>query len=197
MFERYTEAASRVIFFSRYEASQFGSGLVEPQHLLLGLLREDAALRHRVDPERIRAWVEAEMPPSAKISTDVDLPLSSPAKRAIAYAAEEAERLGRSEIGTRHILLGLLREETLAQEILHKSGFSLAETRAEISAKKASEPVPREAGAVVGLDRLAALELKMQVIADSQQELREKIRELTSAVREVDEKLDRLLENES
>ena len=44
MFERYTEKARRVIFFARYEASQFGSPYIETEHLLLGLLREDKAL---------------------------------------------------------------------------------------------------------------------------------------------------------
>src|ERR1700743_2900053 len=47
MFERYTEKARRVIFFARYEASQFGSPFIETEHLLLGLLREDKALTNR------------------------------------------------------------------------------------------------------------------------------------------------------
>ena len=63
MFERYTEKARRVIFFARYEASQFGSPYIETEHLLLGLLREDKALanrflrshaRHRVHPQADR-----------------------------------------------------------------------------------------------------------------------------------------------
>jgi len=44
MFERYTEKARRVIFFARYEASQFGAPAIEPEHLLLGLMREDKTL---------------------------------------------------------------------------------------------------------------------------------------------------------
>ena len=36
MFERYTEKAQRVIFFARYEASQFGSPYIETEHLLFG-----------------------------------------------------------------------------------------------------------------------------------------------------------------
>jgi ATP-dependent Clp protease ATP-binding subunit ClpC len=197
MFERYTQHARRVIFFARYEASQFGSSLIEPEHLLLGLLREDAELRKRVDPERTRTLIEAHMPPAEKISTTVDLPLAESAKKVLAYAAEEAERLTHRHLGTRHLLLGLMRgEKTLAQQILHDSGFTLAETRVEMAAQKLSESDPRQPGAVVGLDRIAALELKMQVIADSQQELREKIRDLTAAVLELHEKLDRLLRNE-
>ena len=41
MFERYTEKARRVIFFARYEASQFGSPCIETEHLLLGVLLAD------------------------------------------------------------------------------------------------------------------------------------------------------------
>ena len=54
MFERYTEKARRVIFFARYEASQFGSPCIETEHLLLGLLREDkafiASLEKKLEP---------------------------------------------------------------------------------------------------------------------------------------------------
>ncbi|HEX9199721.1 MAG TPA: Clp protease N-terminal domain-containing protein [Acidobacteriaceae bacterium] len=45
MFERYTERARRVIFFARYEASQFGSPNIESEHMLLGLLREEVISR--------------------------------------------------------------------------------------------------------------------------------------------------------
>src|ERR1039457_3383331 len=64
MFERYTEKARRVIFFARYEASQFGSPYIETEHLLLGLLREDKALTNRflrshASVESIRKQIEA------------------------------------------------------------------------------------------------------------------------------------------
>src|SRR5687767_11633481 len=42
MFERYTERARRILFFARYEASEFGALSIEAEHILLGLLREDA-----------------------------------------------------------------------------------------------------------------------------------------------------------
>ena len=38
MFERYTEKARRVIFFARYEASQYGSPYIETEHLLASIL---------------------------------------------------------------------------------------------------------------------------------------------------------------
>jgi ATP-dependent Clp protease ATP-binding subunit ClpA len=51
MFERYTEGARRAVFFARYEAIQIGSGYIETEHILLGLLREDKALFRRLLPE--------------------------------------------------------------------------------------------------------------------------------------------------
>jgi ATP-dependent Clp protease ATP-binding subunit ClpC len=132
MFERYTEKARRVIFFARYEASQFGSPYIETEHLLLGLLREDKALANRflrshAAVESIRKQIEAHTTMREKVSTSVDLPLSHECKRVLAYAAEEAERLNHKHIGTEHLLLGLLREEKcFAAEILHERGLRLS-----------------------------------------------------------------------
>src|SRR5215471_14054192 len=114
MFERYTEKARRVIFFGRYEASQFGSPYIETEHVLLGLLREDKALTNRFlrsQAEAIRKQIEDHTTVREKVPTSVDLPLSNESKRVLAYAAEEAERLSHKHIGTEHLLLGLLREE--------------------------------------------------------------------------------------
>jgi ATP-dependent Clp protease ATP-binding subunit ClpC len=139
MFERYTEKARRVIFFARYEASQFGSPYIETEHLLLGLLREDKALTNRflrshASIESIRKQVEGHIPIREKVSTSVELPLSQECKRVLAYAAEEAERLAHKHIGTEHLLLGLLREDkSFAAEILHERGLRLSTLREELS----------------------------------------------------------------
>ena len=147
MFERYTEKARRVIFFARYEASQFGSPYIETEHLLLGLLREDKALTNRflrsqASVESIRKQIEGHTTMREKVSTSVDLPLSHECKRVLAYAAEEAERLSHKHIGTEHLLLGLLREEKcFAAEILHERGLRLSTIREEL-ARQHSEKVP-------------------------------------------------------
>ena len=139
MFERYTEKARRVIFFARYEASQYGSPYIETEHLLLGLLREDRALAARFlrsasAVDSIRKQIEAHTTIREKVSTSVDLPLSHECKRVLAYAAEEAERLNHRHIGTEHLLLGLLREERcFAAELLHERGLRLSAVREEIA----------------------------------------------------------------
>jgi ATP-dependent Clp protease ATP-binding subunit ClpC len=147
MFERYTEKARRVIFFARYEASQFGSPYIETEHLLLGLLREDKALANRflrshAAVDSIRKQIEGHATIREKVSTSVDLPLSHECKRVLAYGAEEAERLNHKHIGTEHLLLGLLREEKcFAAEILHERGLRLSTIREEL-ARSQSEKAP-------------------------------------------------------
>jgi len=105
-----------VIFFARYEASQYGSPYIETEHLLLGLFREDKRLARTVlqDPdaaESIRKEIEAQIARGERISTSVEMPLSLESKRVLRYAAESAERLGHRHIDTVHLLLGILREE--------------------------------------------------------------------------------------
>src|SRR3954469_15539701 len=139
MFERYTERARRVIFFARYEASQFGSTTIETEHLLLGLIREDKNLTNRFlrnhsSIESIRKEIEGRTTIREKVSTSIDLPLSNECKRILAYAAEEAERLNHRHIGTEHLLLGILREEKcVAAEILQERGLRLNTIREELS----------------------------------------------------------------
>ena len=148
MFERYTEKARRVIFFARYEASQFGSPYIESEHLLLGLIREDKALANRflrshAAVESIRKQIEAHTQVREKVSTSVDLPLSHECKRVLAYAAEEAERLSHKHIGTEHLLLGLLREEKcFAAEILHERGLRLGTIRDELARTQSEKLLP-------------------------------------------------------
>src|SRR2546428_4857342 len=139
MFERYTERARRVIFFARYEASQFGSTTIETEHLLLGLIREDKNLTNRFlrnhsSIESIRKEIEGRTTIREKVSTSIDLPLSNECKRILAYAAEEAERLNHRHIGTEHLLLGILREEKcVAAGILHERGLRLNAIREELA----------------------------------------------------------------
>jgi ATP-dependent Clp protease ATP-binding subunit ClpC len=191
MFERYTEKARRVIFFARYEASQFGQPCIETEHLLLGLLREDKALtnrflhKHAVVSE-IRSQIEAHTDVREKTSTSIDLPLSNEGKRVLAYAAEEAERLGNKHIGTEHLLLGLLREKgCFANQLLTERSVKLESVRNEL-ANAAHDPgtvtTPKAAQAnefFRDLTQLAADEM-LEPVAGCEQELNAAIEVLCS-----------------
>src|SRR5438045_4100477 len=183
MFERYSEKARRVIFFARYEASQFGSPYIETEHLLLGILREDKALTNRflrsqASVESIRKQIEGHTTIRERVSTSVDLPLGNESKRVLAYAAEEAERLSRKHIGTEHLLLGLLREEKcFAAEILHERGLRLSTIREElarVSHEKAQPQRQRESSLLSEFSRdltQAAMDTQLDPLVGRENEL--------------------------
>jgi Clp amino terminal domain, pathogenicity island component len=135
MFERYTEKARRVIFFARYEASQYGSPSIETEHLLLGLMREDRTLANlfiRTPIESIRKEIESRIEIRERISTAVEMPLSEECERILNYASEEAEKLNHKHVGTEHLLLAILREDhCFAARILQAHEVTLSRAREE------------------------------------------------------------------
>src|SRR5688572_19522110 len=73
MFERYDENARRALFFARFEASQLGSRSIEPEHLLLGLLRlgQNAASPFLARLPDIRTPLEGSVRTKQKIPVSV------------------------------------------------------------------------------------------------------------------------------
>ncbi|HYT19995.1 MAG TPA: Clp protease N-terminal domain-containing protein [Candidatus Polarisedimenticolia bacterium] len=166
MFERYSERARRVIFFARYEASQYGSPYIETEHLLLGLLREDSGLRRLfLGPSSvaadIRTEIERQITQRERISTSVEMPLTEECMKVLKLAAEESERLAQRDIGTEHILVALLRVEgSLAARLLRVRGLKpdaireqLAKAPGSVSPKASLEP---NRGAIATLDSFLA-----------------------------------------
>lgn len=137
MFERYTERSRRVIFFARYEALQYGSPVIAPEHILLGLGREDKTItsrffpfRHNVTSDSLRKEVEDRIVVRDRIPQSTELHLSGETKKALFYANEECRALKGRQIGPEHILLGLLREESsIAAEILFQFGLRAQDVR--------------------------------------------------------------------
>jgi ATP-dependent Clp protease ATP-binding subunit ClpC len=115
MFERYTDTARRVIYSARFFASESGSGCIEPEHILLAILREEPNvfrpwLRSDNEYEALRLELEGRATGQEKIPDSVDIPLSAASKRVLAHAAEETERLRHENIQPSHLLAGLLSE---------------------------------------------------------------------------------------
>ena len=124
-----------MIFFARYEVSEFGAKSLDTEHLLLGLVREDQTLISRflpahVSQDDIRKQIEEHTGRRAKISTNIEVPLSDEAAKVLEYAAEESDELSHGYIGTEHLLLGLLRKtNSLAERILREQGVDLSDVR--------------------------------------------------------------------
>jgi ketosteroid isomerase-like protein len=163
MFERYTQKARLVIFFARYEASQYGSSFIEPDYLLLGLLREDPPLVLRfLGPNstatNIRTAIEKQITRRERISTSVEMPLTDECKKILSRALEEADRLGQQRVGTEHILLGVLRAEgSVAARLLLERGVKVEAVRVQMAKTSGSGLMPQPSiQAIATLDSFLA-----------------------------------------
>lgn len=197
MFERYTEGARRILFFSRHEASQLGYVSIEPEHVLLGLLRSRDLIVGRilrdadVSEDKVRAEAREKARDLPPPSSSIEIPFATTTKRVLQYAAEEADRLDHSRIGAEHLLLGVLRERgTGAERILAQAGL-LADPVREHIREVAVSPVadanqpPTRAEALGAIERIS---MRLNQLAGAERadvsRLIEQVREELNLVRE-------------
>ena len=119
MWQFYTERAKRVVQLAHQEAANMGHTMVEPEHLLIGLLTEgggtacQALAELGVDPENLAAHIRDLIGKSQDIlAKPVDLPMSQRMKRAMDLAMTKAREMGVNYVDTEHILLGILADDS-------------------------------------------------------------------------------------
>jgi ATP-dependent Clp protease ATP-binding subunit ClpC len=148
-FDRYTPRARQAIFFARYEAARLGSTTIEPEHLLLGLIRGRYGLKGRFF-ESIALSLDdarAELSPGGvavePLSSSVQIPVSERAKDAFRAAAAEADAAQHQEIGTVHLLLAVLRAAGATAVVrLARRGLRVESVRWDLELLRDEEPGP-------------------------------------------------------
>jgi ABC-type polysaccharide/polyol phosphate export permease len=142
MFERFTDEARRVILSGQQEARQRGEVEIGTEHVLLGLVGEHdcdgakALERLEISPAAVRVQVEQRVGCGEGAAAHTDpIPFTPPAKRVLELSSREAVRLGHREIGSEHILLGMVRErDGVAAQVLVELGADLPRTRETVVA---------------------------------------------------------------
>lgn len=115
MFDRFDDRARRVMGLARQEAQRFNRDGIDTEHVLLGLIQEGSGVAANVlrnldlDLDKIRREVE-KVAPKGDASVAGQLPFTPGAKKVLELAVEEASNLGHTQIGTEHLLLGVIRE---------------------------------------------------------------------------------------
>ena len=139
MYERFTERARKVMQLANQEAQRFNHEYVGTEHVLLGLVKEGSGVAANVlknldvDLRKIRVEVEKIVQSGPDMVTMGKLPQTPRAKKVIEYAIEEARNLNHNNVGTEHLLLGLLREqEGVAAQVLMNLNLKLEEVREEV-----------------------------------------------------------------
>ena len=137
MWQRFTERARKVVFYAQQEAQKTGEGYVSTEHLLLGITSESDCSAARVldklgvNLRKLRSEIEQELP-SGEGTKSQEMTLTPRAKHVMDLAYDEAQKLTNNYIGTEHLLLGLIREESgLSGRVLKNLGIQLEDARRE------------------------------------------------------------------
>ena len=145
MFERFTERGVRAVLLSQEEARREGHTFVGTEQLLLGLLAERHGIAAHVlqdlgiTMQDIRIEIERINGHGISFSK-LDAPFTPRAKRALENAIEEARKIGQSYVGTEHLLLAILNDETgMGVQILRHLGQDLGDIRDELYLKIGEE----------------------------------------------------------
>jgi ATP-dependent Clp protease ATP-binding subunit ClpC len=126
---RYSKTAKAAMFSARLEAINAGSQHVEPEHLLLGLLRRSSQIiqthvEAATSLETLKRELESSVTVKPSLATYAQVPFSSSSSHILSVAAEEAQRHSHETVGTEHILLAILREEECsASRVLRARGM--------------------------------------------------------------------------
>ena len=112
---KFTPRAEEALRLSQEAAEELGHGYVGSEHLLLGLIREEEGIAHRVLSEFgvTDEMVCSVLQRSVGHGVSGAAPsqgLTPRAKSVVELAVSEASRMGSGYIGTEHLLMGLLRE---------------------------------------------------------------------------------------
>jgi ATP-dependent Clp protease ATP-binding subunit ClpC len=152
-FEKFTDQARTVFSLAQEEAARFNHNYIGTEHILLGLVKEGEGVAARVlvnlgvSLPKVRSAVEF------IIGRGDGLVIGEPSltprtKKVIELAMDEARRLKSTEIGTGHLLLGLIREgEGIAAGVLASLGVDMDATRARVLKVIEGQPLERDPAA--------------------------------------------------
>ncbi len=149
---RFTPRAQNALRLAQASAEELGHSYVGSEHLLLGLLREEAGAAHRclaeqsVTGEKARAAI-VEIVGTGLAGLAPPQGLTPRAKRVIENAVGESNRLGGGYVGTEHLLLGILKENgTMAMRVLSTLGADPRKLQAALGQRMSVvQRLPREA----------------------------------------------------
>jgi ribosomal protein S18 acetylase RimI-like enzyme len=155
VFERFTEDARRAIVLAQEESRLLLHNYIGTEHLLLGLLGEGTVLSRRrsttarlalaslgISLETARSQVR-ELVGEGEASPASHIPFTPRAKKVLELALRETLERGQLDVGTEHLLLGLIREGNgIGCEVLSELGVSADQVRQAVDLARADPGTP-------------------------------------------------------
>jgi ATP-dependent Clp protease ATP-binding subunit ClpA/diadenosine tetraphosphate (Ap4A) HIT family hydrolase len=146
-FDRFDHRSKRILALAQDEAIRFNHNYIGTEHILLGLVREGEGVAWQVltslgvELTKVRTAVEFIIGRGNDATTPSEITLSPRTKKVIELAIDEARELHNSNVGTEHLLLGLVREgEGIASGILQSLGLTMDDVRKAVFAALDQQP---------------------------------------------------------
>ncbi len=147
----YTEDLTKIIMYSKQEAKRLGNDFVEPEHLVLGILRLGKGKAYnaisrknsKTDIKQLKQELDQSLSTNSQIplvQEDEAIPMNRISERIINLMDLEAKAMKSSKDSDEHLLLALLKDgETSAAEILHNHNVSYEEVKQTVVPKAAAD----------------------------------------------------------
>ena len=136
-FEMLSERSRRVLVLAEEEAQRHNHNYIGTKHILLGLVGETESIAARSlygligDLTKVSASVEFIIGRGIRPARE-EISLTPRAEQVVELAADEAQQMNQTYIGTDHLLIGLLRDgESAAAAVLKSFDVNLEKVRAE------------------------------------------------------------------
>lgn len=170
MAKRFTENAQKIILIAQEEAKRLNHDYVGTEHILLGLTALNGTLSNKIlgllgiTFRKVRLEIEKMVGVGDSIMLLGEIPFTPRAKKVLEYAVEESQSIGSENIGTEHILLGLVREEEgMASTILQNLNVTLSAVRESTlnflehaSAEESQEHTENQAAETAQVEHISA-----------------------------------------
>ena len=154
MTTQFSHNVSVVLASSREEALRLSSPSVEPEHLVLGMLKDDDNLLHvlferlKIDESSVKRALESQVKTGDIDATQVDseIVLDQQASNILRLAVLEARVLHEEIVEVQHLILAILHDhsDNGAKEILEKNKMEYVDVLTFIKAENEKDKVPAD-----------------------------------------------------
>jgi ATP-dependent Clp protease ATP-binding subunit ClpB len=128
---KFTEKAQEAVLESQNLAQSLGHQTIEPEHLLLTLIRQSDGIVPQVlqklnqSPDQLAALIERDLNTRPRVSgSNVQIGLSRAASEVLESAEREAKSMRDEYVSTEHILLALAKSHTPIGDLLSARGLN-------------------------------------------------------------------------
>lgn len=125
MDKKFSRKANEILEYSKEEAERIGNNLLEPEHLLLGIIRDGnntacAALDSMINTQKLKTFLDTILKQSQQQDTAIpriDFPMTNTTQRVIRLSGLESRLLHKEEIEPEHLLLAILKDDRIPSSV--------------------------------------------------------------------------------